>query len=183
MADISSTLPEGVEGPAFDDEFGDTYGSIYAFRAEGFSQRELRDRVEAIRSEILSLPDIGKVNILGAQDEQIVIEFSQSKLASLDIDPSSAIEAIRAQNSVNPIGTVQTSEEKISVRVTGAVCLRRQPERHHLKAWQPIFPARLHRDDLPHDHRSARRLGARQRKGGHWSGRFDGKGWKPPHLR
>ncbi|MGV2124725.1 efflux RND transporter permease subunit [Agrobacterium vitis] len=120
IADISSTLPEGVEGPAFDDEFGDTYGSIYAFRAEGFSQRELRDRVEAIRSEILSLPDIGKVNILGAQDEQIVIEFSQSKLASLDIDPSNAIEAIRAQNSVNPIGTVQTSEEKISVRVTGA---------------------------------------------------------------
>ncbi|MUO80744.1 AcrB/AcrD/AcrF family protein [Agrobacterium vitis] len=120
ISDITSTLPEGVEGPFFDDEFGDTYGSIYAFRAEGINQRELRDRVEAIRGEILSLPDIGKVNILGTQDEQIVIEFAQSKLASLGIDPSAAIEAIRAQNSVNPIGTVRTSEEKISVRVTGA---------------------------------------------------------------
>ncbi|NTF89976.1 efflux RND transporter permease subunit [Agrobacterium rhizogenes] len=120
MSDIASTLPEGVQGPFFDDEFGDTYGSIYAFRADGFTQRELRDRVETIRAEILSLPDIGKVNVLGAQEEQIVVEFSPSKLASLGIDPSAAIEAIRAQNAVNPVGTVQTTEEKISVRVSGA---------------------------------------------------------------
>jgi len=120
MADIASTLPDGVQGPFFDDEFGDTFGSIYAFRAEGFSQRELRDRVEAIREEVLSLPDIGKVNVLGAQEEQILVEFSPAKLASLGIDPFAAIEAIRAQNAVNPVGTVQTAEEKISVRVSGA---------------------------------------------------------------
>jgi len=120
ISDIASTLPEGVQGPFFDDEFGDTFGSIYAFRAEGFTQRELRDRVEAIRQEVLALPDIGKVNILGAQEEQIVIQFSTSRLASLGIDPSAAIEAIRAQNAVNPVGTIETSEEKISVRVSGA---------------------------------------------------------------
>nr|NLR88223.1 efflux RND transporter permease subunit [Rhizobium sp. P28RR-XV] len=120
MSDIAGTLPDGVQGPFFDDEFGDTFGSIYAFRAEGFSHRELRDRVEAIRQEVLSLPDIGKANILGAQEEQIVIEFSPGKLASLGIDPSAAIDAIRAQNAVNPVGTVETTEEKISVRVSGA---------------------------------------------------------------
>ncbi|NEJ47480.1 AcrB/AcrD/AcrF family protein [Rhizobium leguminosarum] len=118
--DIAATLPEGVQGPFFDDEFGDTYGSIYAFHAEGFTQRELRDRVETIREEILSLPDIGKVNILGAQEEQVVVEFSPSKLASLGIDPSAAVEALRAQNAVSPVGTIQTSEEKISVRASGA---------------------------------------------------------------
>ncbi|MBB4009776.1 efflux RND transporter permease subunit [Allorhizobium taibaishanense] len=120
ISDIASTLPDGVQGPFFDDEFGDTFGSIYAFHAEGFSQRELRDQVEAIREEVLSLPDIGKVNILGAQEEQIVVEFSPAKLASLGIDPSAAIEAMRAQNAVNPVGTVQTTEEKISVRISGA---------------------------------------------------------------
>lgn len=120
ISDIAATLPDGVQGPFFDDEFGDTYGSIYAFHAEGFSQRELRDRVEAIRQEVLSLPDIGKVNILGAQEEEIVVAFSPAKLASLGIDPSAAIEAMRAQNAVNPVGTVQTTEEKISVRVSGA---------------------------------------------------------------
>ncbi len=120
MSDISATLPEGVSGPFFDDEFGDTYGSIYAFHGDGFSQRELRDRVEAIRDAILSLPDIGKVILLGTQEEQVLIEFSPGKLASLGIDPAAAIEAIRAQNSVNPAGLVQTTEEKISVRVSGA---------------------------------------------------------------
>lgn len=120
ISDISSTLPDGVQGPFFDDEFGDTYGNIYAFHAEGFTRRELRDRVDNIRERILSLPDVGKVNILGAQEEQVIIQFSPEKLASLGIDPSAAIDAIRAQNAVNPVGTVQTTEEKISVRVSGA---------------------------------------------------------------
>jgi multidrug efflux pump len=120
MSDVASTLPDGVQGPFFDDEFGDTYGSIFAFHAEGFTRRALRDRVETIREEILSLPDIGKANIIGAQEEEIVIQFSPSKLASLGIDPSAAVEAIRAQNAVNPIGTIQTDQEKISVRVSGA---------------------------------------------------------------
>lgn len=120
ISDISSTLPDGVRGPFFDDEFGDTYGNIYAFHAEGFTQRELRDRVDNIREQILSLPDVGKVNVLGAQEEQVTIQFSPEKLASLGIDPSAAIDAIRAQNAVNPVGTVQTTEEKISVRVSGA---------------------------------------------------------------
>lgn len=119
--DIAPTLPAGVQGPFFDDEFGDTFGSIYTFTADGFSSRELRDRVDAIRAELLTLKDIGKVNLLGVQEEEIVIEFSSAKLASLGINPSAAIEAIRAQNAVAPTGTVRTDEEKISLRVSGAL--------------------------------------------------------------
>ncbi len=118
--DIVPTLPVGVQGPFFDDEFGDTFGSIYTFTAEGFSSRELRDRVDAIRAELLTLEDVGKVNLIGAQDEEIVIEFSSARLASLGIDLSEAIEAIRAQNAVAPTATVRTDAEKISIRVSGA---------------------------------------------------------------
>jgi multidrug efflux pump subunit AcrB len=120
IADLAPTLPQGVQGPFFDDEFGDTFGSIYAFQAEGFSKRELRDRVETVRSELLSIKDIGKVNVLGVQEEEIVIEFSSAKLASLGIDPAAAMEAIRAQNSLTPTGAMRTDQEKVSLRVSGA---------------------------------------------------------------
>ena len=121
ISDSVPSLPSGVQGPFFDDEFGDTFGSIYTFTAEGFSPRELRDRVEAIRAEVLTLRNVGKVNLLGVQEEEIVIEFSSARLASLGIDPSTAIEAIRAQNAVTPTGTIRTDEEKISLRVSGAL--------------------------------------------------------------
>ncbi|MGK8642904.1 efflux RND transporter permease subunit [Brucella anthropi] len=120
IADIAPTLPAGVQGPFFDDEFGDTFGSIYTFSADGFSERELRDRVDASRAELLALKDVGKVNLLGVQEEEIVIEFSSSRLASLGIDPAAAVDAIRAQNAVAPTGTVRTDAEKISLRVSGA---------------------------------------------------------------
>ncbi|WP_332302728.1 efflux RND transporter permease subunit [Rhizobium sp. GR12] len=118
--DIVPSLPGGVQGPFFDDEFGDTFGSIYAFQADGFSSPELRDRVDRIRAELLSLKDVGKVNLLGVQEEEIVIEFSSARLASLGINPSAAIDAIRAQNAVVPTGDVRTDAEKISLRVSGA---------------------------------------------------------------
>lgn len=121
ITDIVPNLPAGVQGPFFDDEFGDTYGTIYAYQAEGFSQRELRDRVDAVRSELLSLPDVGKVNLLGVQEEQIVIEFSAMKLASLGISPQSAFDAIRAQNAVTPAGILKTQDDKVSIRVSGAL--------------------------------------------------------------
>lgn len=120
MQDIVPTLPQGVQGPFFDDEFGDTFGSIYAFHADGFSKRELRDRVDAVRAEILSVKDIGKVNVLGVQEEEIVIEFSSSKLSSLGIDPAAAVAAIQAQNAVTPTGIVRTPQDNISLRVSGA---------------------------------------------------------------
>ena len=120
IGDIRHTLPSGVVGPGFNDEFGDTFGIIYGFTASGFTHRELRDYVESIRNRILSIPDVSKVEILGAQDEQIIIEFSTEKLAGLGIDRASLIAAIQAQNAVSPAGSLETGEEKILLRVSGA---------------------------------------------------------------
>lgn len=125
ISDIAPTLPQGVLGPFLNDEFGDTFGSIYAFEAEGFTARELRDRVDLVRSELLSLPDVGKVNVLGADEEQIVIAFSSRKLAAMGLDPAAATEAIRAQNAVVSGGLIRTAQDTISVRVSGAFASER----------------------------------------------------------
>ncbi|RVG73125.1 efflux RND transporter permease subunit [Sinorhizobium meliloti] len=118
--DIRGSLPVGVLGPAFNDEFGDTYGIVYAFTADGFTERELRDYVEEIRSELLRVPDAAKVNIVGAQDERIFIEFSTERIAALGLHPSTLIDAVQAQNAVRPAGVLQTGQESLSVQVGGA---------------------------------------------------------------
>src|SRR5262249_17853940 len=105
-------------GPFFD-EFGDTYGIIYAFTADGFTHRELRDRVEEVRSRLLQVQDVSKIDIFGAQDERIYIEFSVRRLAGLGVDQQAVIRALQDQNAVIPAGIVQTQDEKIFVRVTG----------------------------------------------------------------
>ena len=120
VGDIRHTLPQGLVGPRFDDEFGDTFGIIYGFTADGFSHRELRDYVEDVRSRLLRLPDVAKIDVLGAQDERFYIEFSMEEVAGLGIDPSALIAALRAQNLVTPTGVLQTGDEAISLRVSGA---------------------------------------------------------------
>ena len=120
IGDIRHTLPQGVVGPGFNDDFGDTYGLIYGFTADGFSHRELRDYVEEMRSKLLLVPDVSKIEILGAQDEQIYVEFSTSQLAGLGIDRAALVDALQAQNAVIPAGSLQTGDEKLSIRVTGA---------------------------------------------------------------
>jgi multidrug efflux pump subunit AcrB len=120
VGDIRNTLPLGIVGPGFNDEFGDTYGIVYGFIADGFTHRELRDYVDGIRKQLLQLPDIAKVDVLGAQDERVYVEFSTQQLAGLGIDRAALIAALQAQNAVTPAGTVQTENEKILVRVSGA---------------------------------------------------------------
>ena len=120
IGDIRHTLPQGVVGPGFNDDFGDTFGLIYAFTADGFTHRELRDYVEQVRSRVLNVPDVSKVEIIGAQEEQIFVEFSTKRLAGLGIDRDAVIRAIQAQNSVVPSGSVQTGQEKLSLQVSGA---------------------------------------------------------------
>src|SRR5882672_3343308 len=119
IGDIRQNLPQGIVGPFFNDEFGDTYGIIYAFAADGFTQRELRDYVESARSRLLAINDVSKIDIFGAQDEKIYIEFSSQKLAGLRLDRQALIQAIQAQNAVTPAGVVQTSDEELRVDVTG----------------------------------------------------------------
>jgi multidrug efflux pump subunit AcrB len=120
VGDIRGTLPQGIVGPGFNDEFGDTYGIVYGFTADGFTDRELRDYVVDVRKQLLELPDVSKIEILGAQDERVYVEFSTAQLAGLGIDRSELIAALQAQNAVTPAGVVQTGDEKILVRVSGA---------------------------------------------------------------
>ena len=119
MDDIRATLPAGVVGPGFNDEFGDTYGIVYAFTADGFTPRQLRDYVESSRSRLLQVRDVSKIDIFGAQDEKIYIEFSSQQLAGLKLDRTALINALRAQNAVTPAGVVETADERILVQVTG----------------------------------------------------------------
>jgi multidrug efflux pump subunit AcrB len=120
VGDIRSTLPQGIVGPGFNDEFGDTYGIVYGFTADGFTHRQLRDEMEDVRKQLLRLPDISKIDLLGAQDERVYVEFSAEKLAGLGIDRGALIAGLQAQNAVTPAGVVQTGDEKILVRVSGA---------------------------------------------------------------
>ena len=120
VKDIELTLPKGVIGPVADDEFGDTYGIIYGFTADGFTNRELRDYVEDIRSRLLQVPDVSKVNLIGAQPERIYIQFSSAKLAGYGLTPASLMAVLQAQNIVVPSGTINTDAENIILRVSGA---------------------------------------------------------------
>jgi multidrug efflux pump subunit AcrB len=120
IGDKRSMLPAGVVGPAFDDEFGDTFSIVYGFTADGFTQRELRDYVEAIRSRLFRVPDVSKVDMLGEQNETIYVEFSPQLLAGVGIDRNTLISALQAQNVVTPAGVIQTSNEKLLLRVSGS---------------------------------------------------------------
>lgn len=120
VADIRHTLPAGVVGPFFDDDFGDTFGFVYGFTADGFSPRELRDAVEDVRSQLLFLPDVSKVELVGAQDEAIYLEFAPERIASLGLDYTAVFDAVAAQNAVSPAGVIRTERENVSLRVSGA---------------------------------------------------------------
>lgn len=119
IGDIGAEFPSGVVGPTFNDSFGDVYGNIYAFTADGFSQRQLRDHVENVRSRILTLPDAGRVDLLGAQDERIYLEFSTRQLAALGLDQNAVLTSLQSQNAIVQSGEIQTGAERISVRVGG----------------------------------------------------------------
>ena len=119
VGDIRNTLPQGVV-VGFNDEFGDTYGIVYGFTADGFTDRELQDYVVNVRKQLLRLPDVSKIDILGVQDDRVYVEFSAQQLAGLGVDRAELIAALQAQNAVTPAGVVQTKDEKILVRVSGA---------------------------------------------------------------
>jgi multidrug efflux pump subunit AcrB len=104
----------------FDDEFGDVFGIIYGVTADGFTERELRDYVEGVRNALLTVPDAGKAQLIGAQDEKIYLEFDTHLLAGLGIDRSQIIQSLKDQNAVTPSGVMVTPSEKFTVRVSGA---------------------------------------------------------------
>ncbi|WP_295472797.1 efflux RND transporter permease subunit [uncultured Pseudomonas sp.] len=117
--DIRGQFPQGLQGPAFNDEFGDVYGSIYAFTADGFSMRQLRDYVEQVRAEIRDVEGLGKVEMVGQQDEVLYLNFSTRKLAALGLDQRQVMQSLQSQNAVTPAGVIEAGPERISVRTSG----------------------------------------------------------------
>ena len=119
IGDIQLSFPQGVVGPLFNDRFGDVFGNIYAFTADGFNQRQLRDVVESVRSEVLLVPDVGQVNVLGAQTERVYLEFSTAKVEALGLDQQQVLSNLQAQTAVVATGVVQAGDEQVAVRIGG----------------------------------------------------------------
>ena len=119
VGDIKPTLPKEVVGPFFNDEFGDTFGNIYALQGSGFDYATLKDFAERIELELHRVEDVAKVDLLGLQEEKIWVEVSNEKLASLGIPLASIQQAIEQQNSVTPVGFFETTSDRVRLRVSG----------------------------------------------------------------
>jgi len=121
IGDIAGTLPQGVQGPFFNDEFGDTYSIVYALTGDGFSLPELKHVAEDVREQLTEVPGVGKVILIGQQDERITIEVSYRKLAELGLTLPDVFAAVRQENSVVDSGFVDTANDRIQVRTRPAL--------------------------------------------------------------
>ncbi|CAK17908.1 efflux RND transporter permease subunit [Pseudomonas entomophila] len=139
IQDIRGQFPAGIQGPGFNDEFGDVFGSIYAFTADGLTLRQLRDYVEVARAEVREVPNIGKVELIGTQDEVLYLNFSTRKLAALGIDQRQAMQALQQQNAVTPAGVIEAGPERISVRTTGQFASEKDLETVNLRINDRFF--------------------------------------------
>ncbi|MBV8620479.1 MAG: efflux RND transporter permease subunit [Curvibacter sp.] len=119
IGDMRYTLPAGVQGPFFNDEFGDVYGVIYALQSDGFSDAELKVFADDVRQSLLRVPDVAKVELFGVQDEKIYIQISQKRLAQLGLDLNAVLAQLSAQNAVENAGAVQTPLDVVQLRVQG----------------------------------------------------------------
>ena len=119
IGDMRGTLPAGVVGPFFNDDFGDVYGVIYALRGQGFSPAEIKVFADAARQRILRVPDVAKVELFGVQDEKLFIEISQKRLAQMGLDMGAVLGQLNQQNAIESAGTLQAPDDVIQVRVGG----------------------------------------------------------------
>jgi len=119
VGDIRGTLPAGVQGPFFNDEFGDVFGVIYALQADGFSAAEVKDFADDVRQQLLRVQDVSKVELFGVQDERVYVEISQKRLAQLGLDLNAVLAQLAQQNAVEGAGTLQTPQDVVQVRVAG----------------------------------------------------------------
>ena len=120
VGDIKNELPPGITGPDFNDEYGDVYSALYMLSADGLSLAELKTRAEDIRQRLLRVPDVNKVDIIGERPQKIFIELSHAKLATLGLTPQQIFDSVAKQNAVVSGGSVETSADRINLRVTGA---------------------------------------------------------------
>ncbi|MFM9912721.1 MAG: efflux RND transporter permease subunit [Methylophilaceae bacterium] len=134
IGDIRHTLPDGIEGPTFNDEFGDVYGILYAITGDGYKYAELKRQAENIRAQLLQVPDVAKVDFFGEQKQRIYIELSNAKLATLGIDTGTLVNTLRAQNSVVNSGAFDSSQERIRIAVSGRYDKLEELRQTHLRA-------------------------------------------------
>ncbi len=119
LSDIRYTLPQNIESLTFNDEFSDVYGSMYALTGDGFDYAALKKQAELIRSELLKVNDVAKVEFFGEQKQRIFIELSNAKLVTLGINTQTLIGLLQAQNAVVAGGTFNSNDERIRIAVSG----------------------------------------------------------------
>ena len=139
IGDMAATLPQGVIGPFFNDEFGDTYGSIFALSGDGFTYAEMRDYADFVRQQLLRVPLVAKVEQFGVQNEKVYIEFSSKKFAQLGVPFEQIVNQIATQNEVEASGVLVTPSDNLQVRVTGALRSLQQIEDLQLRAGGTTF--------------------------------------------
>ncbi|MGE5387026.1 MAG: efflux RND transporter permease subunit, partial [Betaproteobacteria bacterium] len=120
VGDIRYTLPNGVQGPFFNDEFGDVFGNLYAVSGDGLNNAQLKDMADRVRDELLRVNNVGKVELFGVQDEKIFVDIANAKLATLGLDQAAIVQALAQQNAVTGSGYFETTAERIHIRPGGA---------------------------------------------------------------
>jgi multidrug efflux pump subunit AcrB len=119
FSDLKLELPEGVVGPIFNDEYGDVYSLLYAVKGDGIGHAELSDISEDIKRRLLKAPYVKKVDLLGKQEQKVYVEFSHERLAALGVSPLAIAESLKSQNAMMPGGSIDTSQDRVFVRVSG----------------------------------------------------------------
>ena len=121
LADVQGQLPAGLLGPVVNDEFSDVDSILYMMTGDGADYAQLKKTAEGLRQKLLKVPGVTKVDLYGTQDERIYVEFSHAKLATLGLTPQALFDSLAKQNNVTPAGTVETSAQRVPLRVTGAL--------------------------------------------------------------
>src|ERR1700712_4283726 len=121
LADVQGQLPAGLLGPNVNDEFSDVDSILYMVTGDGAHYAQLKKTAEGLRQKLLKVPGVTKVDLYGTQDEKIYVEFSHAKLATLGITPQALFDSLAKQNNIVPAGTVETSSQRVPLRVTGAL--------------------------------------------------------------
>ena len=134
IGDIKGSLPAGVVGPFFNDEFGDTYGSIFALSGDGFTYEQVKEYADFVRQQFLHIPLVSKVELFGVQDEKINIEFSQKKFSQLGVPFELIVGQINSQNTIEATGVLTTSTDNLQVRISGSLMTVKDLENLQLRA-------------------------------------------------
>ena len=117
--DARGDLPEDIRGPFINDEFGDVFGILVTITGDGFTYAEIKQVADEVRDELLLLEDVAKVEIFGAQDERVFVEYNNARLAEYGLSPVQLQQLLAAQNIIIPGGSITTQYEKIVLEPSG----------------------------------------------------------------